>query len=226
MSKTCSTCVKELPMDAFVRNKGKKDGRANVCRDCNKEYQAKWRKDNPDRAEYEKKYYEERKDLYKGRKKEWRKNNPARETEARQKYCEKNRDKVNKYSNEWKANKRLTDPTVKIRENVSRRIRHELASGKTKSTCAYLGCSIDYLKIYLEARFSSWMNWDNYGKTWHIDHIIPCKSWDLTKEYDNYCCWNFRNLQPLHKISNISKKDKYDPIDKLFYETKMETILF
>ena len=226
MSKTCVNCTKELLLEAFNRCKRNTDGRANKCRNCNTDYQSNWRKDNPDYTKYKQDYYNKHNELYKERKKEWRKNNPVRETEARQKYSEKNRDRLNKYHSEWKANKRVVDVGYKMKENMSRRIRNELTSGKSKSTCAYLGCSIDYLKTYLESRFSSWMNWENYGKTWHIDHIIPCKGWDLTKEFDNYCCWNFRNLQPLNSTLNQSKKDKYDPIDKLYYETKLRTIIF
>lgn len=37
------------------------------------------------------------------------------------------------------------------------------------------------------------MNWDNYG-SWHIDHIIPCSSWDLSNEDDIYKCFNYLNL--------------------------------
>ena len=70
------------------------------------------------------------------------------------------------------------------------------------------------------------MNWNNYGKVWHVDHIIPCKAWDLNKEFDKYCCWNYRNLQPLHRKENIRKSGKYNEIDKLRYETKMRTLLF
>jgi len=69
------------------------------------------------------------------------------------------------------------------------------------------------------------MNWKNYGKIWQIDHIIPCKAWNLSKEFDNYCCWNYRNLQPLYNKSNIIKKDKFNFLDKLYYEVKMKTIL-
>jgi hypothetical protein len=69
------------------------------------------------------------------------------------------------------------------------------------------------------------MNWSNYGKLWHIDHIIPCASWDFKNSFDVYCCWNYRNLQPLHIYENKSKKNKYNDLDKLAYLTKMKTIL-
>jgi hypothetical protein len=251
MSKTCVKCAKELSLDSFHRNKRRKDGRENKCRECtnterqeqskketnlraqklwresNKDYQANWRKDNMERIrQYEKKYYYEHKEVYIKRKQQWRKNNPAREAETRKKYTETNKDEINKYAREWKAKQRIIDVNYKIKENVSRRIRHELTFGKTKSTCDYLGCSIDYLKMYLESKFSLWMNWKSYGKIWHIDHIIPCKSWDFSKEFDNYCCWNYRNLQPLYITTNILKKDKFEEMDKIAYITKMKTILF
>jgi hypothetical protein len=251
MCKTCTKCSRELPLESFNRNKRrKKDGRENKCRECtntekqeptrrevnlktqknwrenNKDYQVNWRKDNLEHVEYRKKYYEEHKDEYIKRKQLWRKNNPSREAETRKNYIEKNKDEMNKYAREWKANKRIIDVNYKIKENMSRRIRYELTSGKTKSTCDYIGCSIDYLKMYLESKFSSWMNWENYGKIWQIDHIIPCKSWDFSKEFDNYCCWNYRNLQPLYITTNIIKKDKFEEMDKLCYEVKMKTILF
>lgn len=37
------------------------------------------------------------------------------------------------------------------------------------------------------------MSWDNYGKEWHIDHIIPCNAWNFSNEFENKC-WNYRNL--------------------------------
>jgi hypothetical protein len=60
----------------------------------------------------------------------------------------------------------------------------------------------------LESKFIENMSWDNYGKVWHIDHIIPCSSWDFSNEFENKHCWNYRNLQPLGSSENQSKKDK------------------
>ena len=68
------------------------------------------------------------------------------------------------------------------------------------------------------------MNWNNYGAVWHIDHIIPCASWDLNNEFENKCCWNYRNLQPLFATENHSKKDKFDENVKKCYMDLMRTI--
>lgn len=104
---------------------------------------------------------------------------------------------------------------------MSRRIRYELCTilqgKKSKRTIQYLGCSIEILKENLEKRFVNEMTWENYGQVWHIDHIIPCKAWNLELEDDNMCCWNFRNLQPLFSSENQSKKDKYSQKDKEEY---------
>jgi hypothetical protein len=53
------------------------------------------------------------------------------------------------------------------------------------------------------------MNWDNYGrKGWHIDHIKPLSSFDLTnKEQFKKAC-HYTNLQPMWYDENIKKEDK------------------
>ena len=48
------------------------------------------------------------------------------------------------------------------------------------------------------------MSWDNYGK-WHIDHIIPCASFDLADETQQRLCFHFTNLQPLEASENMRK---------------------
>lgn len=52
------------------------------------------------------------------------------------------------------------------------------------------------------------MSWDNYGEVWQIDHIIPCRAFDLTDEEQLKECFNYKNTQPLLKEENLSKSDK------------------
>jgi len=78
---------------------------------------------------------------------------------------------------------------------------------KEKHTLELIGCSIPFLKNYLEKQFQSGMNWDNYGK-WHVDHIVPCASFDFTKPEDQHRCFHYTNLQPWWAIDNIRKSDK------------------
>jgi hypothetical protein len=45
---------------------------------------------------------------------------------------------------------------------------------------------------------------------WHIDHIKPCSSFDLTKEEEQRKCFHYTNLQPLWATDNRKKADKID----------------
>ena len=77
------------------------------------------------------------------------------------------------------------------------------------STKELIGCSLEELKIHLENQFTKGMNWKNYGRNgWHIDHILPCASFDLTDLEQRKKCFHYTNLQPLWEIDNIRKSDK------------------
>ena len=52
------------------------------------------------------------------------------------------------------------------------------------------------------------MNRANYGPYFHIDHIIPCASFNLIHVEQQKKCFHYSNLQPLLAIDNILKNDK------------------
>jgi hypothetical protein len=53
------------------------------------------------------------------------------------------------------------------------------------------------------------MNWENYGKIWDIDHIIPLAS--AINEQEVLKLNHYTNLQPLD--SNINRNIKRDKLD-------------
>lgn len=113
-----------------------------------------------------------------------------------------------------RAERRKTDESYRIADNYRRRINLALKGVGVKigSTTKLLGCSIDKLKEHLEAQFEPWMTWENYGiKGWHIDHIRPCSSFDLTKEKEQRKCFHYTNLAPLLWKDNISKGSTWTP---------------
>jgi hypothetical protein len=99
---------------------------------------------------------------------------------------------------------------VKIKRNLSRRIKRALLGGrKSANTLQLLGCSIDQLKQFLESQFTDGMNWGNYGVYWHIDHHIPCAAHDLSKPEGQKRCFHWRNLRALKTEDNLKKNDRH-----------------
>jgi hypothetical protein len=98
----------------------------------------------------------------------------------------------------------------KLRMRISCAVKSQ-GTYKAKRTVELVGCSVIELKKYLENKFKDGMNWSNYSRIgWHIDHIQPCCSFDLTKEEEQTKCFHYTNLQPLWAKENLIKSDKWD----------------
>ena len=110
------------------------------------------------------------------------------------------------YKKYWKLRIKH-DMNFKMVRNLRTRIWHALrGENKSQSTMKLLGCSIEYLKVYLEKQFKKGMSWLNNNKTgWHIDHIKPCASFDLSKKSEQRKCFHYTNLQPLWAKENKRK---------------------
>lgn len=121
----------------------------------------------------------------------------------------KNKEKINTKKRNLEKLKRSTDPSYKLITNQRTRIRGVLKKYKTDKTLDLLGCSAQFLRAYLESKFLEGMTWDNYGKHgWHVDHITPCSSFDLTDIKQQKICFHYTNLQPLWAIDNLKKSNK------------------
>ena len=83
---------------------------------------------------------------------------------------------------------------------------------KSDRATAMIGCTIERLRNHLEAQFTDGMSWENYGKNgWHVDHIRPCASFDLTDPEQQRQCFHYTNLQPLWATDNMRKSAKWQP---------------
>jgi hypothetical protein len=126
---------------------------------------------------------------------------------------EKQRESEKKYrlNNPEKIKEKYKRQSLKInrriRDSLNKRIKGALFSKKYKKTLDYVGCSIEELQKWFETLFKDGMSWDNYGQ-WHIDHVKPCSSYDLSKEDQIIECFNWKNLQPLWAKDNLTKSNK------------------
>ncbi|NBX97565.1 hypothetical protein EBQ81_01710 [bacterium] len=124
---------------------------------------------------------------------------------VRKKYnsLETTKERNRKYIN----NKRKKDIHYKIKDNLRRRINYAITNGKkATNTTDLLGCSLEEFRIYIENLWLDGMSWKNYGMFgWHLDHIIPCASFDLSDPEQQKKCFHYSNVQPLWAKDNWSK---------------------
>ena len=142
-----------------------------------------------------------------------------RETELsrHKKWAAKNRDHLSAYE----RRKRIEDPQFAIKDRLQTRFRHAIRTKNYSFTVEkYCGCSIKALTSYLENNFVEGMSWEAKDK-WEIDHLRPCKSFDLTDEEQAKTCFNWRNLRPLWSKENRSKKDSYEVLDETEWVERM-----
>ena len=155
---------------------------------------------NKDKIKEQKKaYWEANKDKIKV----YREVNKDRIKEQEKIYRKSNKDKINKRDRERKN----TNIQFKLSKGLRTRLWSAIKDNqKTGSAVKDLGCSIDELKSYLESKFLPGMNWDNYGLYgWHIDHIKPLASFNLSDRKQLLEACHYTNLQPLWANENLSK---------------------
>ena len=206
MTKKCFKCHKEKQLTCFHKQKASSDGHKSWCKECTREYDRINKEKNKEKIkEQQKKYREKHRETLNKNRNKWGLENPDKVALNAKKHREKYRDQINKKRRE----KRRININFKLRTIISNRIRMALKRGSKNSSALKLtDCSWDYLKSYIEKQFTDGMSWDNYGE-WHIDHIKPCCSFDLTKESEQRKCFHYTNLQPLWAIENLKKSGKH-----------------
>jgi hypothetical protein len=106
-------------------------------------------------------------------------------------------------------------PVLVVLDRCRARLKYCLTSGMNWEK--YLGCSTEFLRGWFEYQFRLVktfndvdLNWENI-KTWHIDHVIPCKVFDFSDEIQIKTCFHWSNLSPMLIDDNISKSSKIIP---------------
>lgn len=145
-------------------------------------------------------------------------NNKNNILKARRDYYIKNKNKVKFYQKEYrkknreKINNRNKKNKLKINYNIEQALRARISRAvkrskniKSDSTIKLIGCDIDFFKSHIESKFTKGMTWENRGLYgWHLDHIKPCSSFDLSNPEQQKMCFHYTNIQPLWATTEIA----------------------
>jgi hypothetical protein len=200
--KICSKCNIEKEVCEYNKKSVSRNGTQyfkSQCKTCQSEDEKIKRLKNPE-------YY-----------KIWYDKNRKERNEYRSKYYKINKEKI-KDNNKLYIDKHRIYRKKKYNEDILFKLRHKLSSRlrsllnfksykKNKSINEVIGCSPEFLKHYLEEKFTDSMTWENHGfYGWHIDHIIPLSSAKSEDEIYKLC--HYTNLQPLWAKDNLIKGNK------------------
>jgi len=137
----------------------------------------------------------------------------SRNQERIKEYRQQNREKIRQYMQAYRRQRTISDVEFRLVHTLRTRIYRAIKKqGTTKSTKSIdlLGTTISQVRAHLESQFLPGMTWENHGKSgWHIDHIRPCASFDLTDPIQQKECFHYTNLQPLWATDNLKKSAKY-----------------
>ena len=210
----------------FVKNMTEKEKK--------KIYWQKWYSKN---KEWKKEYRLKHKERDKKHAKEYRIKNKEKIKKRMKLYRLKHKERDKKYAKEYriknidKIKKRMKAYRIRSRKKIAAyvrtrfqkdlnyktvmNLRHRIYSAlkgtvKSKRTIDLLGISVDDFWSHLESKFKPGMTKNNYGKKWHIDHVIPCAAFDLTKPEEQFKCFHYTNLQPLWAKENLKKGAKLE----------------
>jgi hypothetical protein len=211
-TKVCKACGSAKPLTDFQSYPNYPSCLMGICRDC------KRAKDN----EYSRRRNDRDREKVRDRNKAWVEKNRDRVLESKRVYNREHKDeliakakvcrsrKPDQYRETARKNavaRRAVDIDFRLKDVLRKRMRNALLGhSKAEKTMGLLGCSMDELKAHLASQFRNGMDWSNYGKNgWHIDHIKPCCSFDLTVGEEQRKCFHFTNLQPLWAKENWMK---------------------
>ncbi len=189
----CVECNGDKNINGFSRTKS-------ICKKC---YSIRQRR-------YCKKYKSNKKECISEYNKKYKKENAEKISEYNAKYDKENRETLRIKRWAYSKNRLKTDPGFKLASTLRKRLYSimTLKGHKKSKTLDLLDCSLDFLREWLEFQFESDMTFENHGSVWHIDHVTPCSSFDMTDETQQKICFSWKNLQPLYCKDNLSKNGK------------------
>ena len=119
----------------------------------------------------------------------------------------------------WTPQTDITDYLIRIREKKKWQLgfrRYVIEKKPSEAYAPYFGLDIETLREWFTLQFTEDLNWDNFGKAWQFDHIIPTSYFDFTNEEDLRLCWNFVNIHAA-RLEEGKAERSVDPLSTKAY---------
>lgn len=186
--RTCKRCNETSSIESFRPHHY-------TCRDCSRHMAREWKAKNRERT------------LQCSR--DWRAKNKEVVCAYNHNYFQENRDKIQQRSTAYHKMRYQSDVNFKLAKNLRNRFCKVLKHNRTDdSSIDILGCTLDFFKAWLEHQFDYDMNFDNHGKLWHLDHVVPVSKFNLNDESEIRKCFHWTNYKPLLAEENLKKSNR------------------
>ena len=161
----------------------------------------------------QRKRYKEKRGIILNQNLKWRLKNREYLAEKQRQYRKTHREYYRKYFSEH----RKSNINYKLADMLRTRLKCAIRNNQKKGSAVKdLGCTIDFLKQYIESKFYSGMTWENWGTVWELDHIVPLWKFDLTNRKQFLKAINYKNLHPL-SIEDHQKKTAEEATERWKY---------
>ena len=124
----------------------------------------------------------------------------------------------------------ITPALLKFREKRKWQIalrRYVLEKNKSSKYAPYFGLDIQSIRKWFEMQFEEGVAWEDFGKKWQFDHIIPVTYFDFSDEGELKMCWNFTNLRVELLQQNKDRGNRLDVLAaKGYLENLYNTTLY
>ena len=130
----------------------------------------------------------------------------------------------------WSAKTEITPALLKFREKRKWQIalrRYVLEKNLCSFYAPYFGLDIENLRKWFEIQFEKGIGWEDFGKKWQFDHIIPVTYFDFSYESELKMCWNFINLRVEGFQKNKNRGNRLDVLSaKGYFEELYKKTLY
>lgn len=206
MVKICRKCKIEKLESCFHKMSKERDGLRSECKECRKSSsKLHYEKNSLIIAKKSKELYAQNSNEIKERVKRYRENNKDAVNARKTKWNKENAERLAAYKLAYEKKRMAEDPNYRLARKLRKRLKQVL-KGKGSKAVEFLGCTVNEARLYLESLWQPGMTWENHSfRGWHIDHIKPLVSFDLTDEEQLKQACHYSNLQPLWMKDNLRK---------------------